>query len=167
MPDFLSSLKDEILTLERALETDPRYIKLRELHRVLALYQDSQAPSQPSQSHDVVFSTRTGKPRVPRSMSADTKRILDEAESYLSGQSDPVPIREIYHQVIEIRGCRIGGSDPVNSLSAILSRFPQFKSHGRSGWTLVKNPSEESPSQTEGEESEAPNSYKPFGASNP
>src|SRR6185437_3486157 len=103
MSNFLESLKIEIAGLER---------KLNELRRILALYGGPEESSQSSRSDDGgLFSPRIGRPRAARSMSADTKRIMEETEAFLSGRSDPVPIREIYHEVIEIRGCRIGGSD--------------------------------------------------------
>jgi hypothetical protein len=132
MPEFLDHLRAEILALQRSLDADPRTIKLRELRRVEALYGTSAAADSPpaQDSQPLIRKSAT------REMSAETRQVIEEAERFLVGHSDPVPLREMYHQVVEIRGCQIGGQDPINGLSAILSRAGKFKAHGRSGWTL-------------------------------
>ncbi len=36
-------------------------------------------------------------------------------------------------------GVQIGGNDPQNNLSAMLSNSPEFISNGRMGWILARN----------------------------
>ena len=40
---------------------------------------------------------------------------------------------------MELFGIRLGGKNPINNLSAILSNNDEFKSYGRDGWILVAN----------------------------
>jgi hypothetical protein len=72
---------------------------------------------------------------------------------FLKEKTEPVPLRHIYYQVVERGGCRIGGQDPVNGLSAILSRSGRFTAHGRMGWTL------KTPEETATEERQAMANY--------
>jgi hypothetical protein len=135
MASFIDHLAAEILALEQALEADPRYIKLRELRRVQDLYE--------ADSHSVLTTDSAPTP-VPglrrrmatREMSPETKLVIEEAERFLAGRTEPVPLQNLYHELVEVRGCRIGGENPVNGLSSILSRSKQFVPHGRAGWTL-------------------------------
>jgi hypothetical protein len=154
MPGFIDHLKAEIQELERLLEADPRFVKLRELRRIQHLYETERRLATETDSP----SDALRSPRRPatREITPETKLVMEEAEKFLAGQIRPIPLRDMYHEIVEVRGCHIGGKDPINGLSAILSRSPQFVSHGRSGWTLAEK---EEASQTE-----TPNSGELFGA---
>jgi hypothetical protein len=154
MPDFLDHLKAEILALERSLEADPRWVKLRELRNIEGLYEDGAVSIADGDSPG--FIDRPVRRPATRVSSPETQRVIDESTKLLAGQQSPMPIREMFHEIVEVRGCRIGGRDPVNGLSAILSRSGGFRSHGRSGWTLATT--EDEP------KTEAPNSSELSGA---
>jgi hypothetical protein len=156
MANFLDHLTAEILALERSLDADPRYIKLRELCRVRALYMDDSSRAADTDSLGMKPTPSQHSPSPSRKMLPETERVIIEAEGLLAGRSSPTPLRDIFHQVVEVRGCHIGGKDPVNGLSSILSRAGKFKAHGRSGWTMA---TDEPDPQTE-----TPNSNELFGA---
>jgi hypothetical protein len=142
MSAFVEALKEEIAELEDQLARDPRYQKLRELKRVLPLYQN--APGTPaartvSQSHTRSFG-----------VSGASADIKNAAEQVLAGVTRPVPTREIL-EMLTARGVKIGGSVPQNTLSAFLSKSDAFVSHGRSGWTLAVPNSHET--ETAGDDS--------------
>jgi hypothetical protein len=135
MPNFIEHLRAEIQALERSLEADPRFVKLRELRQVEKLYEtDSAVPPEPGSRMLAISHSRA----TTREPSEETKQVVNAAERFLAGQIEPIRLRDMYHEIVEIRGCRVGGRDPINGLSAILSRSGKFQAHGRSGWTLVK-----------------------------
>lgn len=128
MPDYLDHLKAAITALEQELERDPRHATLRELRRVLAAAQGEPGSDLPSAPTPI-----RSRPSSARTMSPETVRIVGEADDFLSGRTTPVPLRELYHELVEVRGCHIGGKNPINGLSAILSTRG-FVPVGRAGW---------------------------------
>jgi hypothetical protein len=131
MVGFVDHLKAEILDLERSLEDDPRFVKLRELRRIRDLYE---APRR-AVSADSPTRAREPQKRPPREMSPATRAVVNAATEYLTGRTDIVPLRVLYHHIAEERGIHIGGEDKINNLSAILYRYG-FEAEGRSGWRL-------------------------------
>lgn len=136
MTGFLDHLQAEMQALERSLENDPRYIKLRELQRVRALYDVQRgAASANSSSLREVPERAQHKRSVPREMSPATKRVIGAARELLMGRTAPMPLRKMYHEIAEVRGIPIGGREPINNLSAMLYRYG-FEAVGRAGWRL-------------------------------
>ena len=76
--------------------------------------------------------------RRTRAPSERTQKIRDLVTSLLSGQADPVPTRDILVFVLA-EGIEVVGSQPVSTLSALLSHSEEFESHGRAGWTLMRD----------------------------
>ena len=133
MPSFIDHLDTEILALEH---------KLRELRRIRALYGDdpvlSAAPDLAENPILRKVGTRKKSPETERAIEEAAAFLIEEGErnQSLTGDMIPVPIRRIFHHVRDVRGCHIGGSDPINNFSAMMSRSGKFISHGRAGWTL-------------------------------
>lgn len=129
MSDFFEALQREIEGIERELDADPRYIKLKSLKQVLSLY-DSTG----------VARERVVAPEIPRTVtrqqSEGRAKAIELAELYLRNRNGPTATRDIYNH-IEMHGGEIGGKDPVNNLSAMLSNSELFQSNGRAGWTLA------------------------------
>jgi hypothetical protein len=137
---FVQALDSEIAQLKAELGRDPRYLKLRELERVRKLYTDEAAPAQVSSNGFAPSHKGTSG----RTQSPQTKQALDAAERILrdrpTGMFPPVPM-PIAHLLrrIEHAGIEITGQNPRNTLSAMLSNSPRFRSHGRIGWTLAED----------------------------
>ena len=99
--DFASALVAEIGGLERQLEADPRYVKLRELRRVLTMYEP-------------MASTRDLSPRAPpagrkraasgRSASPQRQAILQQARAMIAGRTTPTPTSEIFDMMMLMDG---------------------------------------------------------------
>lgn len=133
MSDFIASLDLEIDRLAKAIEDIPEVRKLRELQRVRALYvEESRAPTRLG----VALGYMPPRPSAGRKMSPERQRALDFLTVYLGGQTNPIKTTTIL-EALEGNGISIGGNDPVNSLSALLSTSGKFIAHGRSGWTLT------------------------------
>ena len=73
--------------------------------------------------------------RPGRRMSSERQQALEFAQVHMKGQVHPTKTVDLLTALIA-NGIEIGGSDPVNSLSALLSTSSRFVAHGRSGWTL-------------------------------
>lgn len=165
---FKEALEREIADLEKSLEADPRFIKLRELQRVASLYTPG-AQSFEGLKHIIgtfmsgvsangrtaagVGMNHMSQPRfagggeaIPmvdgqRRMQAITRqRVLEDAENILRGRTEPTKTADLYDDLLAA-GHEIGGDDPKNNLSAMLSKSPLFRSHKRAGWTLVESQS--------------------------
>ncbi len=159
---FKEALEREISDLEKSLEADPRFIKLRELQRVAGLYTPG---AQIADAFKMAVGSLTGGIRVvgtggvsharafanggeavpiadsQRRMQALTRqRVLEDAENILRGRTEPTKTTDLYDDLIAA-GHEIGGDDPKNNLSAMLSKSPLFRSHKRAGWTLVESQS--------------------------
>jgi hypothetical protein len=145
MAEFLDHLRAEIEALERSLEHDPRFVKLRELQHVRGIYESqSGAPPTDSPFPRDVQGRAPHKRSARREMSPATKRVVEAAREYLSGRASPVPLRDLYRELAEVRGIPIGGSEPVNNLSAMLYRYG-FEAVGRAGWRLRQQQAEAAP----------------------
>ncbi|TIO72180.1 MAG: hypothetical protein E5X74_33045 [Mesorhizobium sp.] len=128
MADFLAALKSEIRDIEAELRNDPRFRKWESLRSVLSLYQESGMAEAPSEDQ----MART----ITRAPSENRARALELARLFLRNRSGPTPTRDIYDHIVS-NGGEIGGKDPVNNLSAMLSNSDDFQSNGRAGWTLA------------------------------
>lgn len=155
MAEFVSALKAEIANLEAAKRlTDQR---LAEARRMLALYEPSaDVDASGEKLGDILgrppYAPDMSSAKLPTRMpSPERAKVLELAQTFLAGRMAPTPTAVIYDHVISMGG-RIGGNDPRNNLSAMLSNSDLFRSHGRSGWTLVraeasdKEPPEPAPS---------------------
>jgi hypothetical protein len=132
MAGFVDHLKAEILDLERSLEADPRFVKLRELRRIHDLYE---APRGAVLADSPARAREPRKRPAPREMSPATRAVVNAATEYLRGRTEIVPLRVLYQHIAEERGIPIGGADKINNLSAILYRYG-FEAEGRAGWRL-------------------------------
>ena len=130
MPNFIVALREEVERLEGELSAHPLYMKLSETKKVLALYEQGQA-----RADDASPSMRNqmGK-RFASGVSAEVVRIVAK---HLTGKVEPVPTRDIM-VVLGEHGVEISADKPQNVVSSILSRANEFRSHGRSGWTLAE-----------------------------
>lgn len=144
MPDdFVASLDKEISALEAEFERDPRYLKLKDLRRIRMTYYGGElALARPPKTEQ--------PPKRGRRTSADRAKALAEAENLIRGRLHPTKTADIFDH-IEAQGIQIGGKEPKSNLSAMLYHAPQFKSHGRAGWTLA------SPENTEAADDRDPN----------
>jgi hypothetical protein len=150
MSIFIEHLKAEIQALERSLEADPRFVKLRELRHIEKLYETDSLLSMVPDSR--IATAEPVRRSATRESSPESKRVIDEATQFLTGRTDPVALRDMFHEIVRVRGCHVGGKDPINGLSSILSRAGKFIAHGRSGWTLATiddEPKTETPSSSE------------------
>jgi hypothetical protein len=135
---FVASLDAEISRLESVIEVLPEVRQLNELRRVRALYS---GPSEPmiagsmiaNDAQDSAHFVLTSRPG--RKMSSERQQALEFAEVHMTGQTLPTKTADLL-SALRANGIEIGGNDPVNSLSALLSTSGKFIAHGRSGWTL-------------------------------
>ena len=127
---FLPALDTEIAELEAKLATDPTYVKLQKLRETRRLYQDEVLADVPGA---VVVRRRFR----PRPVTSTRQRALKAAALAIKGKKTPTKTSEIA-QILEDQSIQIGGANPLNNLSAMLSNSPQFRSHGRDGWVLVE-----------------------------
>lgn len=167
--DLVSALEAEIESLEAELREDIRFVRLQTLRQALALYVDPDAAldqlraaglsvvqsgqvsrgSTPGRQNRVNFSTLTAAQRnAGRRTSVEKSQAMDAAAMLLRNRSGPVPTREILDHLIDY-GIDIGGSSPLNNLSATLSNSDRFKSLGRNGWVLDEIDSQPSAERTE------------------
>jgi len=150
--DFETALVAEIETLQRQLEVDPRYIKLRELQRVQGLYAQPQVISPPPRVRPVTTGGRSASP--------ERQAILKNAKLLLQGRTEPTSTSDIYDMLV-VLSVDIPGTNPKNNLSAMLSNSDDFVTHGRAGWTLKQETPEASDDLISRSASEASNSASP------
>ncbi len=137
--DFIEALDQEIKALRQSLETDARFLKVKELERLRAtLYManGSHVPAVPLRAVDIksqVTVSASGRKTSPTRETA-----IEAAIAFLKNKTEPVKTAEILKHFMAI-GIRLGGTDPQNNLSALLHYSEHFVSHGRVGWTLKKN----------------------------
>lgn len=140
--NFVPLLDLEIKRLEQVIEGIPDVRRLAELKRVRALYP---TVHNVSMVEGIVATDTSSAPvtkSVPgRKMAPERQRALDFVTILL--KQEPFPVRtSSLSGALQQKGINIGGSDPVNSLSALLSTSGQFQAHGRSGWTIKLTPEE-------------------------
>ena len=97
MSEFLPSLDAEIGRLEKAVEAIPEVVKLRELRRVRALYEQGNANNAASGLNISSNALRAALHNTPsaspgRRMSAERQRALDLLEEQL-GKEIGIPVR--------------------------------------------------------------------------
>jgi hypothetical protein len=133
MPSFVEALDAEIAQLRSELDGDPRFIKLRELENVRKLYPASQVFGRPVDRQTFSQNPSTGG----RKASEQTQKIMDLcADSLRAAFGQPVPTVKLLDLLVA-NDIAVPGKDPRNSLSAILSHSPRFRSRGRAGWVLA------------------------------
>ncbi|MYL98391.1 hypothetical protein GR702_11515 [Novosphingobium sp. FGD1] len=147
--EFKEALEREIAELESSLQSDPRFVKLQELQRLSQLYSPLAETmsglkmmgvglsvigvSKPARSFGGGEAIVDGNRRMT---SVARQKVLEDAENILRGRTEPTRTSDLYDALIAA-GNDIGGDDPKNNLSAMLSKSPLFRSHKRAGWTLV------------------------------
>lgn len=161
---FVAALKAEIANLEAELERSVTYIRLQEVRRMLALYERDQpgelrrpiSPPRQSLAAQIahvnrIYSTKAEAIRAAQSPftirrgSPERAKALEAARLFLINRvGDPTPTAAIYDHIAGL-GIEIGGNDPRNNLSAMLSNSPIFQSHGRAGWTLASADDDNAP----------------------
>jgi hypothetical protein len=141
MSDFVFSLNLEIDRLEKAIEHIPEVRKLQELQRVRALYINEHPEPGRSATSQLARSIAANLTLDPvfsspgRKMAPERHKAIEFVSSHLMGQVAPIKTADLL-VALQNHGINIGGNDPVNSLSALLSTSGRFLAHGRSGWTL-------------------------------
>ena len=143
--EFMSALNAEIANLERELEQDVRYIRLRELKKILQFYGTA------TSSHSATFTkvpgvVSEGKQlrQSVRQPSSAREKALASAKEYIEKLNRIVPTRELLEHLVT-NGIEVGGASPLNNLSAMISTSGMFVSHGRRGWTIKEDTSNAEP----------------------
>lgn len=155
--EFIASLDAEIARLQLVVERFPEVRQLTELKRVRALYAGERPRSVIATGTSIystwsattgaaitagptAVATATTLTTTPgRKMAPERQRALELVTMLLSTADAPVRTISLAGALAQ-QGINIGGTDPVNSLSALLSTSGQFLAHGRSGWTLKMGP---------------------------
>lgn len=133
---FVEALKSEIAQLERQLETHPTYVRLREAKRLLAAYTDAVSTVVTATGNLHVRSSAQGVGEYSRpAASGASASIASTVRGALIHRAEPTPTREIM-AILADRGVEVGGKNPQNVVSSLLSKSPEFISHGRAGWTV-------------------------------
>jgi hypothetical protein len=136
--DFVDSLELEIERLAKVVDAIPEVRQLQELRRLRGLY------ISPIQKQlEVAIAGAAGvdrsavviKSAAGRKMAPERQKAIDVTKRLLEGQKEPMKTAELL-EYLKMTGVDLSGSDPVNSLSALLSTSGLFQAHGRSGWTL-------------------------------
>lgn len=132
--DFVKALQTEVVALEMELIGDPRYQKMVEAKRLLALYTGQNSVTAPTPP---VFAVKipVAPPKRAAPRSPVNQAILDTAAQFLAGRAGPTSTADVFDYVAERH--EVPGKNPRNNLSAMLSNSPRFQSHGRTGWTLA------------------------------
>ena len=140
--DFVSALDAEIANLEQALEQDVRYIRLRELKKILRFYGGATS-SQSATLNKVQGMAPEGKQSRPsvRQPSPAREKALAAVKEYIRGLDRIVPTRELLEH-LAASGIEVGGASPLNNLSAMISTSGMFEAHGRGGWTIKEETSD-------------------------
>lgn len=141
MGRFVAALDEEIAELRAALESDIRYLRLKDLERV----RHERYGDEPATAEAADEVAPTAQPRQPpsppmRRTSPERQRAIEAARLFLVNHAAPVPTSRLYDHVVGL-GIPIAGTNPQNNLSAMLSNADTiFQSNGRSGWTLRSEP---------------------------
>jgi len=162
---FVQSLRDEIEALERELSRDARFLKLKRLQEVLALYagvapNEGTSPGATDATRrvdsDAPVAAATALRAPPIRMASELRQRAETlAVEFLRGLTRPTPTREI-HEMLLARGIELGGKQPTSNLSAILSKNEKVHAVGRSGWVLVGEGDASNESITPESEPDAP-----------
>lgn len=142
MATFISVLDAEIADLERMLEANAIYMKLREARRLRKLYtSDPDVTSQPFTAHRPSVENN-GLTGAVAQGAASRGRVVDASIEVLSNRTSPMTTKQILQALVE-KGVTFKGASPQNTLSSLLSKTSNIKSNGRVGWTLVQSNSPE------------------------
>ena len=118
---FLQVLNQEIVEREHELE---------DCQRKLTILKDLR--------ENYISASRRKDDQHRYRLTSDWRTATEATIAFLRGQSGPVPTVRILEHLKEV-GIALGGSQPRNSLSVMLSRSRLFKAHGRRGWTLAED----------------------------
>lgn len=135
MSDFIAALDREIAELELALRADPVYVKLQHLRGVRDLYAGARTGLPMEARPEENPATVTPQRRLPTS--GVSVVILNAVRDFLRGRPYPTPTRDIMSMLSE-RGISVGGTNPQNAVSSLMSKAPELRANGRSGWVLVE-----------------------------
>ena len=118
-------------------ESDPRSARFRLLKALVENYRAEQAATVELRPNPVRPPPSLATPPGPR-IGSMKQRAIDAAALFLAGRDNTLPTATgTIFEHLRRAGVRIGGKDPKNNLSAILSSSGRFKANGRSGWTLA------------------------------
>ena len=134
--DFASAIRVEMEALEVELRGNAIYRKIKALQGVLREYEAGESLQR--SDHGVAKQKVNVAERrsPPRRSSPARERAAEFVRNYLKDRVAPTPIRELFDAMLR-DGVELGGKNPINNLSAILSMNDAFLSHGRSGWVLA------------------------------
>ena len=131
MSDIIQTIQPEIARLERELEGDPRFQKLRHLRELMKLYGGESAPrAAPKPLSHRAGSSPTGRRRDP-----ERQKLFEQIDLFLTGKTQPIRTAEIF-DYLTLMGFEIPGKEPRSNLSAMIFNSNRYQSHGRQGWTL-------------------------------
>lgn len=143
MSRFIEVLRSEIADLERKLEGDPTYVKLREARRLLAVYASADGRSAPAVVSTPIQSTKhVAEPARLRQFSGNSAAALDAAKRFVTNLGRPAKTTEVLEAIAQV-GITFGGNAPQNTLSSIMSKSADFKSLRGVGWVLTSGTSKE------------------------
>ncbi len=131
--DLLAAMAKEVEALRAELAEDPRYLKLRHLEALTSLYRGD--PDQPVFAH-----TSSAQPQFKpstRKTNPERARAIEAATLLVRNRIGPVSTIDVLDHLSSM-GISIGGVEPRNNLSAMLSNSGLFTSNGRKGWTIRK-----------------------------
>lgn len=117
---FLRLLDEEVIEREREVD---------ECQRKLAILRDLR-------QNYISASARKGYQPSYR-LTSNWRTAIEAALAFLREQAGPVSTVCILDHLNNV-GTVLGGHQPRNSLSVMLSRSPLFKADGRRGWTLAE-----------------------------
>lgn len=129
-------LDSEISQLESELNRDARFVRLKQLKEMRENYLSLPPLTVPTQPFNLTAELNSSESRSGgRRRSPEREQALQETKAFLKGKTQPTRLSEI-DAYLEAKGVRLGGADPLNNLSALLSTSDEFRAHGRAGWTL-------------------------------
>ncbi|MBA4129970.1 MAG: hypothetical protein C0519_00950 [Hyphomicrobium sp.] len=137
--DFIDSLEKEVAALEAELEQSAPFRRLLRARELLAEYRSERVSEERGPRSDQAPEVAKSS-AVRRQRKETTQAILDAVAEILSDSSSPVRTANILTMLRE-KGFEIPGGKALNNLSAIISYSKMFESHGRLGWTLIRDPS--------------------------
>jgi hypothetical protein len=133
MSDFLNALDREVAALERQLSEHPAYRKLAELRRVRSIYTGEE------KTHQTLPITGSFQRRARAPSTGKRSEILQAILDFLREKSGPTKTADILAHVQQL-GFEVGGANPSNTISSILSKSDEVDSKGWSvGWVLKDN----------------------------
>jgi hypothetical protein len=137
MSDVLKAMDAEIAAIEQDLRDnpDPRGTKIAQLRQIRRQYKQTMGIDDELAVRAREIRNRLAALRVGRKPSPERLRAIAVAKEFLAGKTEPTRTADIL-LFLRRQGVEIGGSDPLNNLSAMLSNDDGFQAHGRSGWTL-------------------------------